>query len=190
MLAALVLPTYGAAQIFNTPIVCVYRFGLYFFVFLLGYFVLSHDEVIEVLKKWFPLLAVTSGVLGAAFCARYFGEVYADNPVYRSVLFVTYGYFACLAIFGGMAKYCDFSNSFTRWMNKRSFGLYVFHYLGISSVALFVARRGILPAPAVYLLSLIAGFAGAYLLNGIISRIPGYRWAVLGIKEEKKNVQG
>ena len=170
VLAALVLPTYGAAQIFNTPIVCVYRFGLYFFVFLLGYFVLSHEEVIEVLKKWFPLLAVTSGVLGAAFCARYFGEVYADNPVYRSVLFVTYGYFACLAIF--------------------SFGLYVFHYLGISSVALFVARRGILPAPAVYLLSLIAGFAGAYLLNGIISRIPGYRWAVLGIKEEKKNVQG
>ena len=138
VLAALVLPTYGAAQIFNTPIVCVYRFGLYFFVFLLGYFVLSHEEVIEVLKKWFPLLAVTSGVLGAAFCARYFGEVYA----------------------------------------------------GISSVALFVARRGILPAPAVYLLSLIAGFAGAYLLNGIISRIPGYRWAVLGIKEEKKNVQG
>ena len=146
--------------------------------------------MIEVLERWFPLLAVTSGVLGAAFCARYFGEVYADNPVYRSVLFVTYGYFACLAIFGGMAKYCDFSNSFTRWMNKRSFGLYVFHYLGISSVALFVARRGILPAPAVYLLSLIAGFAGAYLLNGIISRIPGYRWAVLGIKEEKKNVQG
>ena len=173
VLAALVLPTYGAAQILNTPIVCVYRFGLYFFVFLLGYFVLSHDEVIEVLKRWFPLLAATSGVLGTAFCARYFGEVYADNPVYRSVLFVTY-----------------FSNRFTRWMSKRSFGLYVFHYLGISSVALFVARRGILPAPTVYLLSLIAGFAGAYLLNGIISRIPGYRWAVLGIKEEKKNVQG
>ena len=51
VLAALVLPTYGAAQILNTPIVCVYRFGLYFFVFLLGYFVLSHDEVIEVLKR-------------------------------------------------------------------------------------------------------------------------------------------
>jgi peptidoglycan/LPS O-acetylase OafA/YrhL len=89
-----------------------------------------------------------------------------------------------------MSKYCDFSNSFTRWMSKRSFGLYVFHYLGISSVALFVARRGILPAPAVYILSVIAGFAGGYILNGIISRIPGYRWAVLGIKEGKKNVQG
>jgi peptidoglycan/LPS O-acetylase OafA/YrhL len=121
---------------------------------------------------------------------RYFGENYADVPANRSVLFLGYGYFACLAILGGMAKYCDFSNSFTRWMSKRSFGLYVFHYLGISSVALFVARRGILPAPAVYLLSLIAGFAGGYLLNEIISRIPGYRWAVLGIKEGKKNVQG
>ena len=41
VLVVLGIPTYGAAQILNTPIICVYRFGLYFFVFLLGYFVLS-----------------------------------------------------------------------------------------------------------------------------------------------------
>jgi hypothetical protein len=37
---------------------------------------------------------------------------------------------------------------------------------------------------------LIAGFAFGYGLYEIISRIPFYRWAVLGIKKEKKNVQG
>ena len=89
-----------------------------------------------------------------------------------------------------MARYGDICNRFTQWMNKRSFGLYVFHYLGISAVGLCIGKPGILPAPAVYLLSLVAGFAGAYLLNAVISRIPGYRWAVLGIKEEKKDVQG
>ena len=94
-----------------------------------------------------------------------------------------------MAMIGGMAKYGDFSNAFTRWMGKRSFGLYVFHYLGISAVALWIAKPGLLPAPAVYLISLIAGFAVSYVLNAVISRLPFFRWAVLGIKGDK-HVQG
>ena len=180
-LLALVLLAFGAAQVLNTPIIVVYRFGLYFFYFLLGYFVLSQDAVVQVLKRWFPLFLIISLALGAAFCARYFGQNYADVPVNRSVLFVCYGYFASLAVVGGTAKYGDRENAFTRWMSGRSFGLYVFHYLGISAVGLFIGRPRVLPAPAVYLLSLLAGFAGAYVLNAVISRIPGYRWAVLGI---------
>ncbi len=52
-----------AAQILNTPIISVYRIGLYLTGFLLGHFVFSHDEVIDVLKKWFPLIAVIALVL-------------------------------------------------------------------------------------------------------------------------------
>ena len=70
-------------------------------------------------------------------------------------------------------------------MSRKSFGLYVFHYLGISSVALFIAKPGILPAAVCYLLSLLAGFAFGYGLYEIISRIPFFRWAVLGIRKEK-----
>ena len=94
---------------------------------------------------------------------------------------------------GGFAKFFDFSNNFTNWMSKRSWGLYVFHYLGISAVALFIAKPGLLPAWACYLLSLVAGFALAYLLNFIIPKVPFFRWAVLGISKKKKeagNVQG
>ena len=181
VLLALLLPVYGAAQLLNTPIIVVYRFGLYGFVFLLGYFVLSHDGPVACLKKWFHLFLAAAFALGTAFCIRSFGKNYADNPIYRSPLFISYGYAASLAIIGGMAKYGDVSNAFTRWMHKRSFGLYVFHYLGISAVGLFIGKRGILPAAAVYILSLIAGFAGGYLLYEIISRIPGYRWFVLGM---------
>ena len=186
VLIAMLLPLYGTAQVLNTPIIVVYRFGLYLFVFLLGYFVLSHDGPVCCLKKYFPLFLAAAVALGAAFCIRYFGENYAVSPIYRSPLFICYGYTACLAIIGGMARYADVSNTFTRWMNKRSFGLYVFHYLGISSVALFIGKPMLLPPLAVYLLSLFAGFAGAYLLYEIISRIPGYRWLVLGIKASKQ----
>ena len=71
-------------------------------------------------------------------------------------------------------------------MSSHSWGLYVFHYLGISAVALYIAKPGLAPAWACYLLSLIAGFGLAYLLYEIISRIPVYRWAVLGISKKKK----
>ena len=179
---------YLSAQILNTPIICVYRFGLYGMGFLLGYFVFSHDEVIDVLKKWFPLTTAIAVVLGIIFCLNYFGDVYADAPVNRTVSYTSYAWFACLAILGGGARFFDFKNSFTSWMSKHSWGLYIFHYLWISIVALYIARPGLLSAVPVYILSLVAAFAGSYVLYEIISRIPFFRWAVLGIKKDKQVV--
>jgi hypothetical protein len=57
-------------------------------------------------------------------------------------------------------------------------------------VALYIAKPGLLPAPACYMLSLAAGFVFGYGLYAIISRIPVYRWLVLGIRKEQKDVQG
>ena len=184
VLVLLVIVVWGASLALNTPVITVYRFGLYGVVFLLGYYVFSHDEVIEVLKNRFLPLCIISVGLCVAFCVMYFGDNFADAPINRTPLFAAFCWFACLAILGGMAKYGDFENDLTRWMNKRSFGLYVFHYLGISSVALFLGKPGNVPAPAVYLLSLVAAFTVGYGLNAIISRIPFFRWAVLGIKKK------
>ena len=188
VLFVMALPLWGAAQIWNTPVIVVYRFGFYGLLFLLGYFVFSHDAVVNVLKKHFAWLLIAACALCIAFCVRYFGENFADAPVNRSPLFIAFSWIACLAILGGMARYGDYETDVTRWMNQHSFGLYIFHYLGISAVALFFGRPGILPAPAVYLLSLIAGFAVGYLLNAIISKLPFFRWAVLGIKKGNANV--
>lgn len=182
ILIFLVVPLWGAAQMLNAPVIVTYRIGIYLFAYLLGYYVFSHGEVIAVLKKWLaPLFIITAG-LGAAFCVTYFGQNYADAPVNRTPLFVAYGYFASLTMFGAMAKFGDKSTAFTEWMRKKSYGLYLFHYLGISAVALFVGKTGNLPAVFVYLLSLIAGIACGLLLYPLISRIPFFRWAVLGIK--------
>lgn len=185
---------YGAGQILNTPIIVSYRFGLYFLAFLTGYFLFSHDEVIGVLKKYFWLFLAAAAGLCAAFCVLYFGRNYADDPIYRSPLFLLFSWFGSLAMIGGFARFFDFSNRFTVWMSRRNFGLYIFHYLGISAVALFVAKPGYLPPWACYLLSTIVGFALAYGLNFVVSKIPFFRWAVLGISKKKKkeieNVQG
>jgi peptidoglycan/LPS O-acetylase OafA/YrhL len=187
MLLLMTVVVHLAAQVLNTPIVCVYRFGLYLLGFLLGYFVFSHDEVIGVVKKWLPLTAVVAVALGINFCVRYFGGGYADAPVNRTISFTAYAWFACLAFIGCGARFFDFENGFTSWMSRHSWGLYVFHYLWISVVAVYVARPGLLSASPVYLLSFIAAFTGSYILYEIISRIPFFRWAVLGIKKDKRS---
>ena len=55
----------------------------------------------------------------------------------------------------------------------------------LSTVALVFAKNAILPAPLCYLLSLLAGFVFGYGLYALISRIPFFRWAVLGISKEQ-----
>lgn len=174
------------AQVLNTPIICVYRFGYYGVAFFLGYFVFSHDEVMEVLKKYFFLLLAAALILGFVFCYKYFGENYADAPINRYPLFTSFGWFASMAFLGGGAKYLDRTNRFATWMTKKNFGLYVFHYLGLSIVAYFFGTRGTIHPVIVYALSLVSAFVTSYVLFEIISRIPFFRWAILGISGKKK----
>jgi surface polysaccharide O-acyltransferase-like enzyme len=185
LIALFVFLIWGAAQILNTPIISVYRIAFYFVFFMLGYFVFSNDEVIERLKKIaVPLIAVAA-VICVIFAVLYFGDNYADKPINRGFLYSLDAYVGSLAMLSGMARFGDVSGSISKWMSSHSFGLYVFHYLGISSVALIFAKQGLLPAPACYMLSLVAGFIFGYGLYAIISHIPFFRWAVLGIKKLK-----
>ena len=136
--------------------------------------------VLDAMSQMFYSLSVAMGIM-----ITYGSYVKKDVNLNQSVSQIAIVDTA-VAVLAGMARYCDFSTPFTSWMSRKSFGLYVFHYLGISMVALYIARPGLLPWPVCYLLSLAAGFAFGYGLYEIISRIPFFRWAVLGIKKEKK----
>ena len=189
LIVLLFFPIWGAAQILNAPIVSVYRFAFYFVFFMLGYYVFSNEEVMDKLKKYAVVFIVIGVALSISFAVINFiirgGSNFADKPVNRGPLFAACAYFGSLAMLSGMARFGDFSNDFTKWMSSHSFGLYVFHYLGISTVALVFAKSALLPAPLCYLLSLIAGFLFGYGLYAIISRIPFFRWAILGISKKK-----
>ena len=189
MILLFCLPVWGAGYLFNTPVIVVYRIGFYFIFYILGYFVFSHEEVMEKIKKYAIPFIIIAAVLCIIFCIIYFvikgGDNYADAPVNRYPIFAAIAYFGSLAMLSGMARFGDFSNKFSEWMSKRSFGLYVFHYLGISAVALLCAKIWTLPVLLVYVLSLIAGFIFGFGLYAIISRIPVYRWMVLGIKKRR-----
>lgn len=182
-----VIPVWAFGLVLNTPIIVVYRLGFYTAFFMLGYYVFSSEEVMEKLKKFLPAFLIIALGLGITFTILFFGKNYADKPINRNPLFAAYGYFGSLAILTGFARFFDKKNAFASYMAKRSLGIYVFHYLGISAVGLLLARPGLLPAAVVYPLSLVAGLAAGIGLYEIISRIPVYRWFVLGIKKKKQN---
>lgn len=186
------IAVWGSAQILNTPVVAVYRFGIYGFCFLLGYFVFSHDTAIRQLEKYCLFFAATALVLGAVYVLYYFGENYAVSPVVNSPLSAAYLWFACLAILGCMKRWGDKTSRFAAWMTKKSFGLYVFHYLPLSVCGMLLTEYTSLTPVFIYLLTAVSAFSGAFILYEIISRIPLLRWCVLGIskKGEKRNVSG
>lgn len=191
VLLLLGVAVWGSAQILNTPVIVVYRFGIYGFSFLLGYYVLSHEEVTDELVRYSIPLLVAAVLLGGLYLVIYNGTNYATEPVVNCPLAIAYAWITCLAVLGAMKRWGNRTGAFASFMTKRSFGLYVFHYLALSIAAYSMVSLVHMKGVAVYILSAIAAFGGGLLLNAIISRIPVVRWCVLGIKKEKRqDVQG
>ena len=79
---------YLAAQVLNTPMITVYRFGIYGFCFLMGYFVFSHDEIVDRLCSLRIILAVVAVGLGISYTILYFGE--KNNTLPDAIYFIIY----------------------------------------------------------------------------------------------------
>ena len=182
----LVIPVFVSANILNLPILSVYRFGLYPFVFFLGYFVFAHDEVIERIAKFKIPLLVTAAALGIAYMVLYFGQDAMSEPTMTSIPAVAFCWAMCLALLGSFRAWFNVQTPLASFMTKRSFGIYTFHYLCMSAVALVLVRHTNCPAVPTYILCGIAGLGGAIILTEIVTRIPFVRWCLLGIKKTAK----
>ena len=180
VLCLLVLALWGSAQILNTPVIKIYRNGIYIFAFLAGYCIFSHEHIQELLAKWAPVLLAVTGILAVAYTVTYWGENYSSMSNLKSFLTNAYAWFACLAVLGAGKRWMDKETKFTRYMASRSFGFYVLHYPLLALGAWVMDKLLHLPVWSMYLLLPIS--AGILLspLVAIIKRIPVLRTLVLG----------
>ena len=174
-----------ARQIFNILVVWLLT-GLWHgaswnFVLWGGYY-----AALLILEKCWLLLAVCAVILAAAFTVLYWGRPYAEHSVLDTPLCSLFAWIAVIAVLAFMKKWGNISNTLTRWMAAKSWGLYLFHYLFIVMTAYYLNMYTKLPAVLLYLFVAAAGFAGAYLAYEIIRRIPVLRWIVCGIGGKKK----
>lgn len=186
MLLFLVIPVYLSGQILNAPVIVVYRFGIYGFTFFLGYSVFAHDESIDCLSRHRIFLLIAALSLAVIYLLLHYGDNYAVTPTVNCISSTAYGWIACLAILGWMKKYGDVMPWFAAFLTKRSFGLYILHYLPLSATAYVLHKYTDLQALPCYLLTASAAFAGSYALYELIVRIPVLSWCVLGNRKEKK----
>lgn len=180
LIVLLAVPFWASAQVLNTPVVAVYRFGIYGFAFFAGYFLFSHEEVTDRLTKYWLPLTVVSVVLGVLYTVLHFGKNYAVAPCVNCPLACAYSWFACLSVLALGKKFLDRDGRFWSFINRNSWGIYIFHYLGASSSALLL-RGSAVPPFAQYILCLLASLFASFFLFHLISRIPILRWCVLGM---------
>lgn len=170
---------WGGAQILNAPLITVYRFGVYFVAFLLGYFLLSQEKVQEELKRlrW-PLLLVALG-MGAGFVVLYWGQNFTDYAILGSFYTNAYAWIATLAAVGCAQVWLGRETKGSKWLAGKSWGIYVCHYLPLLVAAIWLKGTG-LPAAVVYLLTALLGGAGTMGLYELLRRIPVVKFLVLG----------
>lgn len=185
----LFLLIFGAAQILNMPVLTMYRFGIYFTAFLIGYYIFSHDGVQEIIEKiHIPMVCLTVAA-GIVYTYRYYGSNYTASPCLQSLLTNLYLWAAMLAILGCAKKYCHQQNAFNRYMTKASFGLYILHYPVLIVICYVLQYRFHFPATANYGIALVAEIILTFGLYEVIQRIPVIRYLVLGIKGKAKKAQ-
>lgn len=181
----LFLPILGAAQILNLPVLTMYRFGIYFTAFLIGYYVFSHEKVQEMLEKvCIPMLC--SALAGAAaYVIRYGGSDYTSQSCLQSVMTNLYLWIVVLAFIGGGRKYLNRETAFTRYMSKAGFGIYILHYPVLLSVCCLLQYHFRFSAAANYAIAWILELVLTFALYELMKRIPGVRYLVLGMRKKE-----
>lgn len=182
----LFFPLWGAAQILNTPVITVYRFGIYFAAFLIGYAVLSHDEIQQVLARAaVPLLALAA-VGAAAYAVYYYGQNFTADACLKSGFTALYLWIVVLALLGGFKRFADRETPLMHYLSRASYGLYIVHYLVLLTVCCLLHEAFALPAGWNYLLALVGECILTPALYEGIRRVPILRFWVLGIRKRAK----
>ncbi|HWT74141.1 MAG TPA: acyltransferase family protein [Mobilitalea sp.] len=96
-------------------------------------------------------------------------------PYQRAVnnwMVMLYAWLMILGVMGCARRWFNQDNQLTRYMTKRSFGIYLFHYVPMMYIAYYLTTIFEFPALVNYLFVFILSFAASILIYEIFSRIP------------------
>jgi len=185
VLLLFVIPFWGSSFLLNTPLLTTFRNGIYLFIFLTGYYIFSHDKIIEILTKYrFYLLAagITLGVIEVYY---FYGKNFSDNNCLQHPLTNLYSWIMMLAILGCSQKYLNKTNKKLDYIKSRSFFWYLCHFPIMLFMAYILVTVFKLPIVFNYILLLIFAFAATILFCEIVRLIPVLRYLLFGIGNKK-----
>lgn len=189
---------YFSAQICNTPMIEVYRNGIYTFSFLIGYYIFSRQEVLDHLAKARKILCSIALLANLGYVAYIWICItpYATSDILTSLNYCSMSvlknpatnfvaYITILAIFSAAQNTLNFENRFSRYMTEANFGYFAFHYPCLAAVAFWSMEILHLPLAICYLVNFFGMIVLSTMLFQIVRRIPVLRALLLGIYKKK-----
>lgn len=180
MLIPLAFIVWGSSFILNAPMITVYRFGIYLFMFLLGYYVFLNEIVQDKLQKYSIALIVISGIIGIIYVIRYYGQNFASDDVLQNWFTNLYLWLSIISILSFGKRYLNFNNKVTKYMTKNNFSFYVLHYEVVLLLGFAVVRYLELPFIINYIIILAGTIVILPAITEIIKRIPVINKLLLG----------
>lgn len=189
VLILLVFAVWGSSMVLNTPIVEVYRNGIYIFMFLMGYYIFSHEEVTDILVKFKTPLLFVAMTMAVAYIMCYFGKNYTSKECLESFFTNAYAWVMILTVLGGFKAVFNVKNGFTVLMRSCSFGAYVLHYPLMCIIAYSTVNAYNFPMWANYLVIFAVEMLLLPFFFVIVLKIPGIRFLLLGARKNRKKVE-
>lgn len=194
---------WGSAFLLNTPLIEVYRNGIYVNCFLMGYYVFSNEKHLEQLEK-VRVFLVSGAVLcmiGYYIFIRLVIEPQATDNIMTTVAYTSksvlqhpftniFAWVMMLAIFSVARKWLNFHNGFSTFMTRANFGYYALHYPCLMVVAFLTLEKLHLPTGVCYALNLFGMILLTTLLYIVVSGLPVVNTLVLGTTPRGKSDAG
>ena len=164
----------------------LYKPLTYFVLFLLGYFVFSHDVVQDRVEKMRLPMLICAVVACVALVWTGWGKCNTDPQFLSGWLNCLYAWLMILALLGCFKAWADKTSPFATYMTKSSYGIYVVHYLVIASLGYMMKMYTSLAPWMMYVILFVAVMLLSPAIYEVLRRIPFVRWCVLGIKKRKE----
>lgn len=175
---------WGASQICNAPLITVYR-GVYIWVFLLGYYVFSHDSLQDELQKLHLPLLFVAVLTGIVYTSVNYGKNYAEPENLKTFFTNLYAWIGILTVLSCYRQWFAFETPFARYMNKKSFSIYVLHGPIMVLIVYVLTEYVHFPVALNYVITLLGTFAVVFVLDAVIQRVPFLRFLVLGQRKKQ-----
>ena len=182
----LFLPVWAASQFLNMPVLTMYRFGIYFLSFLIGYYIFSHDGVQNIIEQIHIPTLCCSIIAAILYALRYGRTNFTSPDCLQSALTNFYLWCVVLTVIGCGKKYWNQEGPFAKYMAKSSFGLYVLHYPVLIVICYILCYHFELAAIWNYIIAFVVELAVSLTAYEIMRRVPILRYLVLGISRSRK----
>lgn len=161
--------------------------GKYFACFMLGYLILSNDDIIQKLDRHrYSLLSISVALMSIHIGAwlLHLHNAFELTQIIVNILSELYGWLAILTILGLGNHYLNFRNKMTNYLSASSFPVYIFHQTWIITIAYYVLIV-IENVSLQMVLILSISFLFTYASYELFKRIPGISF-LFGIKSRSK----